>query len=283
VTLLQRGVGGDSRVVDGRRAARPALACAMLLLALALAGCGDRSSAERIEVAPGQVITVEEPVKPTHGIVAGLVANDALYVLGGVDVRIVGLELNATTDDTGRFAIVNVPAGLYIVQASKKDHKTMQATVDVQPGGVAKAILLLERVPPTDPYHVTWQHEAHVGAAAGGVSHSRNATLSFSLDPSRPVTLVLESVWTGAVLVPTTDRPIAYRLRSLDGRDLVVDAAPNPVSLHVDAGILPPGQENFRFEAYPDPLEGITFEARGQTFATIFYNEAAPSGWTLLE
>ena len=54
------------------------------------------------------------------------------------------------------------------------------------------------------------------------------------------------------------------------------------MSLHIDAGILPPGQENFRFTAHPDPADSVTFEARGQTFVTIFYNAAAPPDWTLL-
>ncbi|MEK6974858.1 MAG: carboxypeptidase-like regulatory domain-containing protein [Candidatus Thermoplasmatota archaeon] len=253
-----------------------------VLVALLLAGCGDRSRQRTIEVSPGQVIEVEEPIKPSNGIVAGLVGNDALYPLAGVFVRIVGLDLNGTSDDSGRFAIVNVPPGIYIVEGSKKDHKSVQATVDVQPGQVAKAILLLERVPPTDPYHITWGMDAYLGMAAAGVTSSSNMTLEFSLDPSAPVTLVLESTWTGAVLVPLTDRFLAYRLASLNDHEVVRDTSANPFWLHVDAGILPPGQVNFRFTIGPDELQTLAYDAQGQTFVTVFYNEAAPPEWSLL-
>ncbi|MEA3137636.1 MAG: hypothetical protein QOC71_1917, partial [Thermoplasmata archaeon] len=60
---------------------RPALPAvlALLVCAVALAGCsgGDDGPIE-VEVAPGQTITVSEAPKPTHGIVSGIVGDDAL-------------------------------------------------------------------------------------------------------------------------------------------------------------------------------------------------------------
>lgn len=260
---------------------RPTPAAAAVVLCLLVAGCGGGSKPREVEVAPGHVVEVEEPVKPTHGIVAGVVANDALYPIEGVTVRIVGLELNTTTDSIGRFAIVNVPAGIYIVEGSKKDHKSVQATVDVQPDRTAKAVLLLERIPPTDPYHITWSRDSFIQASAG-VTTGRNTTLDLQLDPSRPRTLVLESSWEGAVLVPVSDRFLAYRLVTLDGREVVRDTSANPLAVHVDAGILPPGQPNLRFTAEPSSSEAATYQGRGQTFATVFYNEPAPADWSIL-
>lgn len=258
-----------------------AVLAVVCLLAVLLAGCNKDPKPRQVEVAPGHVIEVEEPPKPTHGIVAGTVANDALYTLQGAFVRLVGLDLNATTDSNGRFAIVNVPAGIYIVEGSKKDHKTVQTTVDVQPDKTAKAILLLERVPPTDPYHITWSRESFVQVSAG-VTTGRNVTLDIQLDPSQPRTLVLESVWEGAVFVPVADRFLSYRLATLDGREVAAGTSPNPVVLHMDAGILPPGQPNLRFSAEPSPSEAVVYQGHGQTFGTVFYNEPAPSDWSLL-
>lgn len=261
-----------------RRAAILAVLC---VLGIALAGCGGKPKPREVEVAPGFVVEVEEPIKPTLGIVAGVVANDALYTLEGVFVRLVGLDLNATSDASGRFVLVNVPAGIYILEGSKKDHKTVQTTVDVQPDKTARAVLLLERLPPTDPFHITWSHEAYVEVSAV-TTWGRNTTLDLQLDPSQPRTLVLESLWEGAVLVPTSDRFLTYRLATLDGRELMRGTSTNPVVLHVDAGILPPGQPNLRFTAEPTPTEAVAYQARGQTFATVFYNEPAPGDWSLL-
>lgn len=257
---------------------------AVALLAVLLSGCsGDSEEPVEVEVAPGQVITVSEAPKPTHGIVSGIVGDDALYPLANATIWVLSLNLSAQTDANGRFAIVNVPAGIYILEGSKKDHSTVQTTVDVQPGGTARAVLLLTRLPSSDPYHVTFRQEAFVEATAGGLIWSAdNTTLSFSLDPSRAVTLVLESAWDG-VIQSTQPQPLAYDLQEVGLRSIVAGRASNPFTLHVDARILPPGHDRFLFTVETGFMEPtVMAEAHGQLFATLFYNEAAPPGWSVL-
>src|SRR5687767_8352258 len=179
----------------------PAALLALAAMALALAGCsGGSGGPVEIEVSPGQVVTVSEAPKPTHGIVSGIVGDDALYPLPNATVWVLGLNLSAQTDENGRFAIVGVPAGIYILEGSKKDHATVQTTADVQPGQTARAVLLLQRLPPTDPYHVTFHQETFVEASTVGLTWSGgNTTLAFTLDPSQAITLVVESVWEGVI------------------------------------------------------------------------------------
>lgn len=262
---------------------RPAIV-ATLLVAAALAGCSDGGNEPvAVEVAPGQTITVSEAPKPTHGIVSGIVGDDALYPLPNATVWVLSLNLSAQTDSNGRFAIVNVPAGVYILEGSKKDHSTVQTTVDVIPGETARAVLLLGRLPSTDPYHITFQQEAFVEFDAGGFITSRNnATLSFSRDPSRAVTVVVESTWEG-IIQSTEEAPLSYYVQEVGLRTIVAGRAANPFSFHLDARILPPDHDQFLFTVEPGFMEPtVMAEARGNLFVTMFYNEAAPPGWSIL-
>jgi hypothetical protein len=260
------------------------LLATLLLCSSALAGCsgGDGGPME-VEVAPGQVITVTEAPKPTHGIVSGIVGDDALYPLPGATVWVLGLNLSTTTDSNGRFALVNVPAGVYILEGSKKDHATVQTTADVLPGETARAVLLLQRIPSTDPYHTTYHQEAFMEFSGAGVSFSgTNTSLPFELDESRAVTLVLESRWDGTVASTATE-PFDFEVQEISRRTIVAGRMTNPYSVHIDARVLPPAHDRFLFSVWaraPEPT--VMVEARGDLFATIFYNEAAPSGWSIL-
>ncbi len=262
---------------------RPVLFVA-LFFAAAFAGCSEDSKEPvAVEVAPGQTITVSEAPKPTHGIVSGIVGDDALYPLPNATVWVLSLNLSAQTDSNGRFAIINVPAGVYILEGSKKDHATVQTTVDVIPGQTARAVLLLGRLPPTDPYHITWQQEAFVELDAAGMAWSTdNTTLSFSRDPSRLVTLVVESTWEG-IIQSTEAAPLSYDIQEVGLRSIVAGRAGNPFSLHLDARILPPDHDQFLFTVEPGTLEPtVMAQAYGTLFVTLFYNEAAPPGWSIL-
>jgi hypothetical protein len=256
----------------------------LLLGALVLAGCsGDDGEPVELEVAPGQIITVTEAPKPTHGIVSGIVGDDALYPLPGATVWVLGLNLSTTTDSNGRFAIVNVPAGVYILEGSKKDHATVQTTADVLPGETARAVLLLQRIPSTDPYHTTYHQEAFMEVAGAGISaYSTNTTLTFELDESRVVTLVLESKWDGTV-ASTAPEPFEFEVQEVSRKGIVGGHMTNPFSVHIDARILPPSHDRFLFQVWPrSPEPTVLLEARGDLFATLFYNEAAPPGWSIL-
>ena len=256
---------------------------AVLLCAVLLAGCSDSPGPVEVEVAPGQLVTVSEAPKPTHGIVAGLVGDDALYPLANATIWVLGLNRSTTTDGSGRFALINVPAGVYILEGSKKDHATVQTTADVVPGETARAVLLLQRLPSTDPYHVIPHQEAFVEFRTVGLSlNSDNTTLPFRIDDVRARTVVLESAWEG-IIQSTEERPLLYELADNDGRVIVTDRAANPFSVHVDARVLDPTGNKFRFTVGPDALDPtVMAQASGDLFVTVFYNQPARTGWSIL-
>jgi hypothetical protein len=266
-------------VSGGPLAGRAAVAAALLLCAL-LAGCGGKG-ATTVEVAPGQVVELTAPPKPSRGIVSGIVGDDAVYPLANATIFILGLGLNTTTDPNGRFAIVDVPPGIYILEGSLKNHASAQTTVDVQAGEVAKAVLLLPRVPPTDPYHATVQHETFIDAWAAFLRMGGNtSTLDIVLDPSEARTMVLEATWSGTV-VATGSTAFDFSLQTSDNKEVVAGPAGNPFSVHLDARILPPGRQSFLFSVQPR-LDAVLLQSEGRLYATVFYNAEAPPQWSML-
>lgn len=262
-------------------AATRAAVAAMLLLSALLAGCGGKGPTT-VEVAPGQVVELTAAPKPSRGIVSGIVGDDAVYPLANATLFILGLGLNTTTDKNGRFAIVDVPPGIYILEGSKKDHATAQTTIDVQAGEVAKAVLLLPRVPPTDPYHTTEQQEVFVDAwgAFMNLGGGNSSEVRFVLDESQARTLVLEATWSGTVIA-TGDSAFDFGVVASDEHEVVAGPAGNPFSVHLDARILPPGKRTFTFYVQPR-LDAVLLESRGQLYATVFYNAEAPPQWSIL-
>lgn len=264
------------------RAAGAALS--LLLLAALLAGCSQAEAPKEVEIAPGQTVSVSEAPRPSLGTVSGIVGDDALYPLAGVQVSILGLNMTTTSRQGGQFVLVNVPAGLYILEGSLKDHATAQTTVDVQPDKVARAVLLLARLPATDPYHTTFKQDAHIDASVGTffVGDFQNTTMDFTLDQSKAVTLVAESTWDGTI-ESADGKPLAYDLQGADLHSILADSAANPFTVRIDGRVLPPGHDRFSFTAGPRDLgPQLMLESKGTIFMTVFYNEAAPDGWSML-
>jgi hypothetical protein len=268
----------------GRAGPRSALlaACAVLVAATALAGCSG-SGPREVEVAPGEIVTVTEAPKPQAGTVSGIVGDDALYPLANVQVTIVGLNMSATTKAGGQFAIVNVPAGIYILEGELKDHATTQTTVDVQPGKVARAVLLMARLPPSDPYHTTFKAEGFTEFGAGDINvlGDGNFTVEVQLDRSRPATIVAESKWDN--LQTTDDQPLWFDLRTPAFEEIVSGPAANPFVTRIDPRILPPGRSLLDFEVRVKTLAPVVAaQSHDTSFVTVFYNQPAPDGWSVL-
>jgi TonB-dependent SusC/RagA subfamily outer membrane receptor len=82
------------------------------------------------------------------GIIAGVVFDQATKVgLDGVEVRVLGTKLRAITGPSGRYEFRSVEPGLYEVEGRRVGYMAYRDdSVDVQPGNVTKAYLVLRPV-----------------------------------------------------------------------------------------------------------------------------------------
>lgn len=71
------------------------------------------------------------------GTIAGRALGTTGQPLSGVQVVVVEAQLGSLTDASGRFQVVNVPAGEHLVRAQSIGYATEEQTVTVPPGGTA--------------------------------------------------------------------------------------------------------------------------------------------------
>src|SRR5688500_9222568 len=128
------------------------LVVALLVTAVFVAGCGDKAGPQVITLPTGEKVEVENRTEKGNGYVHGLVGDDAIQLLDDVYVRLVGSKYSTRTGADGTFLLSNVEPGIYVLEGSKKDYQTVQTTVDVHPGDVAKSVLLMKRLPSSDPF-----------------------------------------------------------------------------------------------------------------------------------
>ncbi|MBA3671132.1 MAG: TonB-dependent receptor [Gemmatimonadaceae bacterium] len=78
----------------------------------------------------------------TRGVVTGTVVEDVTgQPLAGVAVLLVATGRGALTDDAGRFALADVPAGAYTLRAQQLGYATVELPVEIR-GGVTRALSL---------------------------------------------------------------------------------------------------------------------------------------------
>lgn len=266
------------------RAGPGASAMLALLLAAAFAGCSDDNAATSVTLPSGEQVKVEEKVEEGKGFVHGLVGDDAIQLLDDVYIRLVGTEHNTRTGADGTFLLVNVEPGIYVLEGSKKDHATVQTTVDVHPGKVAKAVLLMERLPTTTPFCYTEAHQSHIDVGGGLFLALGNGSTRLTVDLDRdPTALVIESAWEGTI-VGASEAQLHYRVNVLRNRDWYLEGnGPNPFNMAVEGRAIPPAEPQITVDVTPNNPGQTVFAADGVTYVTVFQNIGAPLGWSVVD
>jgi hypothetical protein len=252
-------------------------------LAVLLAGCGDKPK-KTVEVSPGVVTELEEPAEPGTGFVAGIVGDDAIYPLVGATVRLMGTDKSTTTDFRGNFLIQDVEPGIYIVEASKLDHLSQQATADVTAGKVAKVALLLQKIPTTLPYHRTEPHEGFVQAhGVPFLGFNTNTSFVVDLDESAIVDVIVESAWEGTFVPANHPAPLKYSVVTWPKLDNIASGtSADPLYLRIDGRIIPPHARWIEVRIEPNEPDLVAYQATSKDYVTVFYNEPAKEGWSFL-
>ena len=258
-----------------------------LVSAVALAGCGGKDpGANKVRLGDGTRLSLDLPAEQVpdpddiRGAVSGVVVDDAIFPVPGATVSIRDREHVATADADGRFAFEDMPPGLYTLEVRKDGHTDGLGTVNVKSGQVAKSVLQVPRLPYVAPYHTTWVFDEVrtldqwlLLGAAGNNEH----VVPFD----RPVaTLVLESVWPD--LQSHLGDPLDYSVAGEGDPESVEDSyGPNPLVKTFEADFFADGEYAARLRVYPS-MTSLPGEVRGRVFATLFYVEPAPAGWSFL-
>lgn len=129
----------------------------LLALGLVLSGCvtNDASTTEGTG-SPGAEPVVTPRFDANTGSIVGQVLTFELLPVPSASVGIVGLDVESQSDESGRFALNNLPPGEHVVQASAPGFVGGTRAVQVTAGAVtADIVLVLQSLPSTAPYHRT--------------------------------------------------------------------------------------------------------------------------------
>jgi hypothetical protein len=246
-----------------------------------LAGCGGKSTAGTVRLGNGDRMSLDLPSseqpKPDdiRGAVSGVVVDDAIFPVANATVTVRDRDWKDTSDANGRFSFPEEPPGLYTLVVHADGHADGLATVNIHSGEVAKAIVLVARVPRAEPYHTTWAFDKArtVDNYADGITDD---LVPFD---SPPATVVVESVWDP--LTSIDSNVLGYNVTGEKHHDHGrAGDGPNPLRLQFDAGDLPRDEYALHVHVMPSNI-ALPIEVRGKTLVTLFYVSPAPDGWSL--
>lgn len=254
----------------------------VLCIAVVLvAGCsGKDAGANKVRLGDGSRISLDLPEdqRPDkddiRGVVSGVVVNDAIYPIPAAHVQAKGWNFSAETDEDGRFVLESLPPGLFVLEVAKEGHAVGLGTINVKSGEVTKAVLLMSRLPYIAPYHQTVIFDEF-----NSLTDIENRDHVLGLDASLK-TLILEAKWdplTGvnANVLTYTVAPERSEEPPLQG------SGPNPLRVVFDSDAFPPNEYAVRVDVRPTTV-AVPAESSGRIFATAFYIDPAPDGWSFV-
>jgi hypothetical protein len=124
---------------------------AVVAACIAAATAGPVSAQSEIRVGP------ERAANRSFGVVDGIVSDSNLVPLQAAFVSILGTKIRVGTGPNGRFRIVNVPAGTYLIIVKRVGYHPTSAAVDIKAMDTLRLAYTLNHIRPEelDPVVVT--------------------------------------------------------------------------------------------------------------------------------
>ena len=271
------------------------------LVAVGLAGCGSKSATIGGEVIAHSTVPVTvngtrapdpSAARPSveNGHLAGVVVDKALHPLPGAIVTIPGLDLKDTARRDASFSFVDLPASSYYIKANMTGFYDAETIVEVSPGTITRVKFILDPIPPPSPYHITesWNGFAEVTdpggeGLLGGSFFCNSCTFAMTLD--RPAqNMVLEAAFDSE----GTGETFYYRVTNPDANDyahnygLVAEGKLTaPLIVNIAQNALQ-NASRLTMEVIPGSFPTPEIERSFQVFATAFYNERPPAGFSVV-
>lgn len=269
------------------------------LAALLLAGCtNDGPAAEAVTLGDGtQVELVEVENTATTGSISGVVVDEAIRPLAGVNVSLVGPGLTTVSNQNGLFVFEDVVPGLAVVKANGTGFLAAQTSTDVFAGNTAKVRIVLLADPTPQPYHQTlkfdWYDEAGVALVDFAVDLFGRGIINETVPPFCDVCYfefevdgpfedaIVEAVWEDNLATPAENATEYYwTLRGVASNEYESDYFYSP-GRALAPGATYAGETLLSINLAADE-NWVTYQQEAELFVTIFYLEGAPSGWSFV-
>lgn len=162
----------------------------LLVAGLVLAGCSDGPKAKDDGVLSA-LEDVEVDTTATTGAIRGVVVDDAIRPLAGVNVTLAPGDLTTLTDDAGQFVFEGLPPAVYFVAVHAFGYADSQSSVDVVAGAAASVRVLMNAVYTPVPLHQVHHYEGFMQAFVSFASYAvelvapgtTGCQCTFTLDP----------------------------------------------------------------------------------------------------
>ncbi|MGH7619863.1 MAG: carboxypeptidase regulatory-like domain-containing protein [Gemmatimonadaceae bacterium] len=82
-------------------------------------------------------------------VIDGVVTDSSLLRLSGATVTLVGTRTEVTTDALGRFRVLQLPAGRYVLMIRRIGYVSLPSVVEVAAGDTVRGSFMLERIVPS--------------------------------------------------------------------------------------------------------------------------------------
>lgn len=266
----------------------PLALTALLLLGLLVAGCAEDASPEATGPTPSPTSTADQDVGDGSSAIKGVVLDDEEIPVAGVDVALMELETNVTTDESGAYRFKDLAAGVYTLTFTHPGFKGAGRNADVGHAETVELDVILFPVVFDTPYDETLIFEGYIflGTALSDIDHGcqdtgGNCRHDFTSERGLE-TVVSEVEFTPTLTNPAGPTRLYFQLRHTDFEPMYADGYYDaPHGTHAVFGDWTRDEGVPFYQNTVCDLVFVCYDQRFTHYATMFYFEPAPDGWSV--
>lgn len=277
------------------------------LLALGLAGCTNAPespppAASPVAQADEAAKQVEVAATDTTGIIRGVVVDEAIRPLAGVEVAVEGTGRNQTTSAAGAFGFEGLAGGTYFLTAHRPRFEAVRIGIIVEAGkkDPEPVRVVMAAIPGTEPFIEAFNAKIFIALSVpmvgtlGGddLGTGDPDRLIFNVQPNATV-IQMETKWEATL--PTSQQLRMYGSASEQGSPIAIHSASgaSPLVIRVNGTEEGDVADGFYFGVGslsrgitstepPNPNGYLVFNQQVDGFAHAFHNFMPDEGWVFV-
>lgn len=179
----------------------------LLMIALTFAGCVGASSTGSVSSSSAPPTSADPPTADlSTGAISGRVVDDEVRPIPKADVVLAETKAETKTDEEGKFTFNDLQPGTFRILVQKLGYESAGVKVDVKPGEVVEAKIVLKPIAVATEAYVGVQPKTaliHVGVTTLSSLQNESAIQSLACNPCRlpmhfaknPTAIVIEGRW----------------------------------------------------------------------------------------